>query len=281
MLNEHKGNHPEAFTNYDSALKYDRDIYDAHKKRGIYYTELKQWLKAIQDFNEMRRINPASVSVYRFRGAAMFYHGAVKNALEDFNKYLSIDSSSYDVHGYRGVVYLQLGEVLLSTLDFLQSNQRYGIPHRDTVFIAIKKLCANDTAKAVWYLDKFIEHQYDPAYRMKVTILMNQGRWAEVKTLVNSLWKRIERENGADPNRWFLSSADRAYLAAAGGICLAKNGRHQAAMNMFNTAISTDSNCGIAYLERGRLYRKLGDDKSAQRDLKAAARRGVQESSTF
>jgi tetratricopeptide (TPR) repeat protein len=89
VINEHKRNHKQAFIKYDSALKFDPDIYEAHKKRGIYCTELKNWRLALFDFNEMFRINPASVSGFRFRGTVLYHMGDHKGALNDFNRYLA------------------------------------------------------------------------------------------------------------------------------------------------------------------------------------------------
>src|SRR6187549_511865 len=40
---EHLNNHPSAFQYYSLALGLDNDIFDAHKKRSIYFMELKDW----------------------------------------------------------------------------------------------------------------------------------------------------------------------------------------------------------------------------------------------
>jgi tetratricopeptide (TPR) repeat protein len=282
VVNEHKGNHQQAFISYDSALRYDRDIFEAHKKRGIYYTELNLFPRAVFDFTEMLRINPASVSAYRFRGLALYHMGNAKLALEDFNKYLSIDSASYDVHGYRGVIYHDLKQPLLSTLDLLQSNQRGSVAHPDALLQELTKLAASDPAKAIWYTDQFLSHDYQHAYRLKTSLLMDAERWSDVETVADSVWLRIQKENNAEYySGLFISPSDRAFIITAKGICLARKDKRNEALTTFNLAIKTYDRCGSAYFERGKLHLAMGNDKAAQKDFKAASKLGVQEATRY
>ena len=97
---EHFGDHYTALTYYNKALALDNDIFDAHKKRSVYRTELKDWKGAHQDFDDMLRLQPQSPAVFRLRGLSRSVEGDYNGAIEDLTKFMKTDSTDYEVHPY-------------------------------------------------------------------------------------------------------------------------------------------------------------------------------------
>lgn len=127
---EHKKDHQKAFLAYNECLKLDNDIIDAHKKRGIYFSELEQWDKATADFNEMLRINSETYHAYKLRGVSRFHQNDFRGAIADFTKYLVRDSSDQEAWGSRGASYARVKDVLSATHDFCEQKNIPPLPQK-------------------------------------------------------------------------------------------------------------------------------------------------------
>lgn len=53
---------------YVQALQYDNDLFDAHKKRALYFVHQNDWKNCYREFNEMKRINPEATVTYHMSG---------------------------------------------------------------------------------------------------------------------------------------------------------------------------------------------------------------------
>lgn len=151
---EHRGSHGSALKFYSQALALDNDILDAHKKRGIYEQELKEWSKSIADFTEVLRINPQTFMVYKIRGVSYFYENMFPNAIADFSRYLQRDSTNKEIIGYRGLAYLKDGQFLKASVDFAGSGNVHMLDFKKLAKSIDSLLHEGDTVNAFTYLNK-------------------------------------------------------------------------------------------------------------------------------
>ena len=277
VANEHKGKHHEALVAYDSALRYDNDNIDAHKKRGIYFLELKEWNSAEYDFTQMLRINPEAYVAHRLRGLARFNASKFRTALSDYNKYLQRDSANLEVLGERGVTYRKLNEILPSTLDLIRSRNFTTVERFDVIAGEIDKLLVkNDTAKALWWLDQFTTYDppYIPARKLTLQLLMSQKKWPEVGRCAD---RALFRPGNPGAAAAAYSPADRSFLLTAKGISLIYEDAHVEAIRELTTALDLDKTNKTAYVHRARAQLKLNNKDGAAKDLQKAASLGDKE----
>jgi tetratricopeptide (TPR) repeat protein len=121
ISHEHSRDHIAALDYYNKALALDNDIFDAHKKRAIYRTELKDWKGANEDFNHMQRIQPGSKITYKLRGFTRISFKDYYGAIIDFTRYIKNDSTDSEVFVNRGYCHDQVKNYSGAVDDYLQA----------------------------------------------------------------------------------------------------------------------------------------------------------------
>jgi tetratricopeptide (TPR) repeat protein len=89
-----------------------------YSNRGNSYAALKQYRRAMQDYNESLRLNPKDAYAYINRGSA--YHGLkqYRRAIKDYNASIRLNPGIYQAYGNRGLAYEELGQNHLAIRDF-------------------------------------------------------------------------------------------------------------------------------------------------------------------
>ncbi|MEI9921296.1 MAG: tetratricopeptide repeat protein [Bacteroidota bacterium] len=273
IANEHKGSHNTAFYAYDSALMYDNDIIDAHKKRGIYLMELKEWNLAEKDFTEMLRINPEAYVAYRFRGLAKMNNKKFKDALPDYNNYLERDSSNNEVRAERAMAYQRLGYFLPSTLDLLKSRNFQALESFKTMERELNRILeSKDTAQVFWWLRQFTTYKpnYTDAHKMVVKLLIAQNKWDDV---VRYIERTITADQNGDGSNLY-TKLEHAWLFTTKGIALNHVNKQDEAIQAFGTALGYEENYVKAYSGRADVYLKMKNVEGAKKDLAKAKKLG-------
>jgi tetratricopeptide (TPR) repeat protein len=278
-ISEHKGQHPKAFNLYNTALQYDNDILDAHKKRGIYYTELNRWDLAEKDFNEMLRINPESYYAYRLLGLCKYYTDRFDLALQDFNSYLDRDSLNKDVLGFRGMTYTQLKQVLPATADFLRSENSQSVASFDEIRHELDKLLNNnDTTSVVRWLDKFTaaKPSFLDAQKYLLDLLMKMNRWDDVSVHADRALLPSKETSGKTVAPRY-NAAELSHLLSVKGTSLVYLEDVEGAILELNKAIDKNQRNSLAYLSRGKAYIRQKNRSAAIKDLRKAEEFGSEE----
>jgi tetratricopeptide (TPR) repeat protein len=275
------GTHDRAYTAYDVALKMDNDIVDAHKKRGLYRMELKQWALAEKDFTEMLRINPRAFFAYRALGLCDYYTGNYPAAVDHFTKFLANDDLNKEVRSFRGMAYQKNTQVLDATLDFLIADAHGGIDAFPVLQAELEKfLVAKDTATVIDWLKKFTdaEPSYIAAQRYLLNFLMGMGKWDDVGQQVDRALFRTPDTKSKSMGPGYTKK-DKSYLIAVKGTSLVHQDRADEAIRELNTAIEWDKNNSLAYLSRGKAQLKRKNRSAAVKDFKKAEELGDKEAS--
>jgi tetratricopeptide (TPR) repeat protein len=146
---EHAGKHPAAYDLYTRALALDDDIFDAHKKRAIYRTELKDWKGANQDFNAMLRIQPESAITYKLRAFTKLSFKEYYGCIIDLTKFLKSDSTDSEVYLNRGYCHDQVQNPKGAADDYVQAI-RYDSSNAGLFGVTSDQLLkAKDSARAL------------------------------------------------------------------------------------------------------------------------------------
>ena len=83
----------KAIQDYNQAIELNPKDARAFNNRGVVYADLKQFEKAIQNYNQTIELNPKYVSAFNNRGIAHQKLGKEKKAIEDFKKAQELDPS--------------------------------------------------------------------------------------------------------------------------------------------------------------------------------------------
>ena len=91
---------------------------DAYFSRGLAYTELGQYKRAIEDYNDAIRLNPGDALAHDSRGFAYAGLGQYERAIEDYNGAIRINPRYARAHARRGLAWLYLRRDAEAESDF-------------------------------------------------------------------------------------------------------------------------------------------------------------------
>lgn len=109
---------------YSKALLLWKDVYGIKIKSGIYvnrgsaYQNLKQYDKAISDYNKAIELNPADADAYYGRGLVYYYLKQYNRAIDDYSKAIELNPNFAYAYNNRGITYLWLGKCKKAKSDF-------------------------------------------------------------------------------------------------------------------------------------------------------------------
>ncbi|MFN7492487.1 MAG: tetratricopeptide repeat protein [Cyclobacteriaceae bacterium] len=280
IANDHSGNLLEAFRLYNLALVFDNDIPDAHKKRGIYLSELQNWSASEKDFSEVLKINPETHVIYKLRGVTRYHQNNFSGAVDDFSHfidYLKRDSLELEqpleamiykeVVGYRAMAYQKEEHYLDAVCDFLVSDNMRAIDLTLMNNSITQLISEGDTTQAIAYLDKYIQQtpHFVDARISRIKILVLQKNWDKVESEIDEA----------------LKSGKSPYLHFVKGLVLKEKNNDAEAITFFTESIELakklHEKSALPYLERGKLFAKLNKKKQASKDFESAEKLGSKE----
>ena len=255
---EHSGDHYTALTYYNKALALDNDIFDAHKKRSVYRTELKDWNGAHQDFDDMLRLQPQSPVVFRLRGLSRSNEGDYKGAIEDLTQFMKTDSADYEVIRTRSVCWAMLkndkaaNEDLRLLLKLRKDRELYHT-------VAENYIILKDTSNAIeiWKEYARLAPQVFIPFMELARIYVHQKKWDSARVEIDKLLHMVipYPKKYAEILYWQgLIDFDRAL--------------YEDAIVKFTKSLKNDNNNLDAKYFRAKAYERSGQLKKALSDLK-------------
>jgi tetratricopeptide (TPR) repeat protein len=263
--NERLGKHVTAFQLYDKALKFDNDLLDAHKKRGTYLMELKNYAGALKDFNEMLRINSENHAAHKFKAIALYNLKNYEEAEKSFTKHLASDSTDKDGFIYRGDCYRALGDSLSSLYDFIRGDAL----NYESLDFLIRRHYKDEG------FDRINHELYALLPKKKISQL--QVKALQLRTVIlKKDWDRVSVDSDKliEESKKNFDMQMQSFGIVAKGIRAYQKGETDEAIKLFNKALRIDPNSGTAFLERGKLYRLSNDEKAARKDFAKAKELG-------
>ena len=109
----------EAILNYSKAIPWNPKDANPYFWRGHAKVSIEQYMKAIDDFDEVIRISGDEASVYHIRGYAKSCLGRVEEAMVDFHKGLQL-AKQVNNEKYIRIIENALHELISGTIGAIQ-----------------------------------------------------------------------------------------------------------------------------------------------------------------
>jgi tetratricopeptide (TPR) repeat protein len=259
---EHSKTHDSAYHYYDRALLMDNDIFDAHKKRAIYRSELRDWKGANKDFEEMIRIEPGLIVTYRLRAMIRLQYDDFYGAMIDFSRYLKGDSSDHQIYFYRAFCQK-------SVKDFKGANKdlRKALAINPDVYdlyehMVESDLILKDTAHVLETIQsceaKFGLKMY--LFSTRARILIAQKKFAKAR----------EELNRITADKWqfqLLTPLETSTVYFLDGWVEFHQKDFKSALKKFNKSIDLNQENYEALYYRSKIFSQLGETSKAIKDL--------------
>ncbi len=114
------GEHRRAIEDYDQVLRLDPGLAIAYNSRGIAYNNLGEYARAIENYDQALLLDPRSAEAYYNRGNAYANLGDAARAIEDYDQALRLDPGLADAYNNRANARCHLGQVEASLDDRIQ-----------------------------------------------------------------------------------------------------------------------------------------------------------------
>ncbi|HEV8514666.1 MAG TPA: tetratricopeptide repeat protein [Cyclobacteriaceae bacterium] len=271
---EHVGAHNFAYEYYDKSLRLDNDIFDAHKKRSIYLTELKLWDAAYKDIEEMLRIQPDAPIAYKLKGLMEGSQKKYPQAIDDLTRYIKSDTTDSEAFRTRALCYALSDQPHLATPDLsrvLSLNSKDENLYQNLVndYLIIK-----DTVNSLFILKDYCSKYNSPQALLELAkILINQKKYEEAVNAINSAKDIIKKqqENLVIQNGRLVKidfTKINSSLLELEGFIAFQQSLYSDAVKILNKSLSEDpSNLESRYI-RGKSFAKLNNFKKAAEDMK-------------
>jgi tetratricopeptide (TPR) repeat protein len=253
--------HDSSFVYYNKALALDNDIFDAHKKRGVYRYELKDWKGAYSDFNEMVRLQPKAIVTYRLRGGVKFEQTDYYGAIIDLTRFIKTDSTDATVWEMRARARKKVGDVK-GAIDDLNKI----VPLQPKNWLVYKEISENnllvaDTAKAISVMKECIDRLNSVGAHLELMkIYIYTGAW---KSALSELDKLKKVTGAPDP---FNTKAYSELFYWEGRIEFQKH-LYRKAVDKFNKSLRKDPTNLEAKYFRAKANQSIGYTRQALSDL--------------
>ena len=107
-----------AIQDYDAAINLSPKNPIAHTIRGNAYFSLKQYRRAIQDYDANLRINPKDDYTHLNRGVAFRKLKQYRRSIQDFSAAIRLNPKSANAYGSRGLTHEIIGQKRLAIQDY-------------------------------------------------------------------------------------------------------------------------------------------------------------------
>jgi tetratricopeptide (TPR) repeat protein/S1-C subfamily serine protease len=110
--------YPRAIADYDKAIAINPEFAESYNNRGSTYADLKDYPKAIADYDKAIAINPEDANVYNNRGRTYSALKDYPKAIADYDKAIAINPDLADPYNNRGNTYKALKDYPKAIVDF-------------------------------------------------------------------------------------------------------------------------------------------------------------------
>jgi tetratricopeptide (TPR) repeat protein len=260
---EYLEKHDSSLVYLDKTLAIDNDIFEAHKKRAIYRSSLRDWRGATADFIAMEKLQPESTITYKLRGQLKSALNDHYGAIIDLTRYLKSDSFNVEILKLRANSNYHVGNYKLYRDDYkmLLEIDTSKIDYHQGLYVA--HMLLKDTTSAASALAEcakvFPHHPFPILQQMEIHLW--QKEWGKAL----SLYHHFNSAMFADAR----SRSEALYLK---GLAHLGRNENQLALESFEKSISEGKIVSFvnldAHYERGKLNLKAGKRKQTKSDFK-------------
>lgn len=113
-----KKDYDRALADYNEAIRLEPASAEAYNGRGVVYDKQGQPDRAIDDFDQALRHHPKYSEAYRNRGVAYSHKGKLERAIVDFDFATRLDPNNVRAYNDRATINAKLGRIDLAVADF-------------------------------------------------------------------------------------------------------------------------------------------------------------------
>lgn len=184
-----RGQYDQAVRYLSAALGYTPKDASLLAMRGLAYTNLKNYDKAISDFTQALQIHQDGKLFY-YRGFCYMTQGKYTEGISDFSRSIQEDSQNPLSYSYRGFCYIKLKQYDPALRDFLQANKLNPKDATNAYNVACIYAIKGDSAQALEWLKKSIYKGYQDFDKIKQDPdLKSLHNNPEFKKLLKKRWK--------------------------------------------------------------------------------------------
>lgn len=255
--------------NYVMSLRYDNDLFDAHKKRAIYFVALNDWKNTYAEFNQMKRINPESLVTYRISGLIKLQFKDYLGCIIDLTRVLKEDTTDAQAWNARGLCRSNIKDFTGARQD-LKNSIRLSPKNRSYAFsLVYMELGAGDTIASRNELQKITD-----AYPKDCELLLIRsdfdlglGVYGDALYTAELVLKNLET------GLCTYSFITRIHALRNKGLALKYALQHEKALESLSEAIRYSPESDLLH-ERAILLIDMDRVRDARSDLKKLRERG-------
>ncbi|WP_372371118.1 tetratricopeptide repeat protein [Candidatus Uabimicrobium sp. HlEnr_7] len=246
----------KALADYNKALELTSGYRDVHFNRAILYTKMRKYNKALVDYSKAIELDPKFTQSYMNRGSLYQQIKEYGKALIDYNKVIELNPKFHKINYSRGTLYTEIKQYRKALADYSKAiefnPQSIGTyMNRGSLYTEIKQY-----RKALADYDKVIE--LDPKLAM---VYMNRGLlYIERKQYDKAL---VDCSKAIDLDSKLLN----AYVSR--GLVYQETNEYEKALIDYSKAIALNlSDNSLTHLYRGYVYINLKPYNKAINDFK-------------
>ncbi|NQE05854.1 Photosystem I assembly protein Ycf3 [ANME-1 cluster archaeon GoMg1] len=246
-----------AIEDFNKAIELNPNLAVAYNNRGFAYHELKQYERAIEDHNKAIELNPNLSMAYNNRGIVYGELEQHERAIEDYNKAIEVNPKYVEAYNNRGIAYRELKQYERAIEDYnkaIEVNPKYAMVYnnRGVAYGGLKQY-----EKAIEDFSKVIElnPKYAGAYYNRGVAY---GKIKQYESAIEDYNKAIDL-NPKDADAY--NNRGNAY---------GKIKEHESAIEDYNKAIELNPKDAGAYNNRGLAYGGLKQYEKAIEDFSKA-----------
>jgi tetratricopeptide (TPR) repeat protein len=103
---------------FNSAIRLNPELAEVYSYRGMAYSDLGKYDKAVSDYTKAIELNPDNPQSYNNRGWARDKLGQYDKAIADYSRAIRIDPHYSSAYNNRGVTYYNQGQIDKALADF-------------------------------------------------------------------------------------------------------------------------------------------------------------------
>ncbi|MBR0777503.1 tetratricopeptide repeat protein [Bradyrhizobium diazoefficiens] len=252
-----KGDDDRALADYNQAIRLNPAYGPPHDNRGNIYLVRGDPDRALAEYNEAIRLDPKSAWPYANRANVLRNTGDNDRAIADFNEAIRLNPKMAFAFNGRGLAWYNKGDDDRALADYNQAirlDPKYGTPHNNRGLIYLAR---GDRDGAV--------AEYNEAMRLDP-----KNEWPYLNR------GNVYRDSGdndraiADYNEAIRLRPNFAIAFTSRGWAYGNKGDNDRAMADYNEATRLDPKYPWPYVNRGLLHEKAGDTARARSSFEAA-----------
>ena len=255
----------KALKDANRALEIKFNNISAYFVRGMIYSYLYDYEKALSDFNHIVRLGDSIYLNVALRERAYIYYNTdeIDKSIIDFTNIIKSDSLSYESYVSRGIAKLRINvyEKYIDTIRIALNENAL----QNDFFKFFKIAYSGNGYSSIMYDTRCSIQDIIIALKIKPDYYFAYYNRSKVYTELNLMDEALGDINKAIE----LNSTSDYYLSRA--LIYKSMRKTKESLNDFNKSIELNPKNGLAYLNRGFLKREqLNDNKGSEKDIKTA-----------